>query len=216
MLKQSAIWAGIGMLALGGCSEEPAQQAAKGEPSSSASQSNEPSYEYLRQANDHAKLIALRGPKWSKADLTYVLSACWRFASGGNVSAGRATCALGYEELSLPSTGINHDTENPMASCYTATERAMFRYEIIDKDIANGTSAMDAILAYDAKASSDREVIDEEFANCKRALPGLQRDVELIREPDYQAKAAPLMAERRKREATQSLETPGSLIWPKE
>ena len=129
---------------------------------------------------------------------------------------GRATCALAFEELALPTSGIDHDTENSMGSCYIAAERAMFRMELIDKDIEGGTSAMDAILAYDAKVPSERNNINEEFASCQKALPELKRDMKLILELDYPIKAAGLVAGRRKREGMEALETAGSLVWPEE
>lgn len=145
-----------------------------------------------------------------------MLSACWRFARGANISAGRATCALAYEELSLPTPGIDLSKESPLASCFTATEFALFRMELIDKDIEKGTSAMDAILAYDHKAPDEREVIDDDFAACQKAFPSLRPDIELISDPKYIENALKLMQSRRRREAQEALETAASLTWPNE
>jgi hypothetical protein len=172
-------------------------------------------FDFIEKANAKAKLIALRGPSWSKQDLTYVVSACWKLSSGVNISYGRGTCALVMEELSIPTYGIGGKVEPRIGACYSAAMYGLFRTKEIDKAIEGGMSAMDAILKNNAE-SSDLTSMKEEFANCQKALPGISKEVKLVHVADYATQAAKLMPERRKREGFEALESAHSIEWPNE
>lgn len=197
----------IAIFALGGCAEKAEQAKVVEKPTSDA---------FVEFADQRVKLIALRSPQWSKPELTYALSVCWRFASGMNIKYGRGTCALVMEELELPTYSIDFATKNPMASCYTAGQSALMRMQEIAKAIDGGKTALDAIAGHNTDNPQEVTFINEDFADCKRAIPGLKRDAELKPVKDYATQASKLMPGRRKREAMEELSTTSSLIWPDE
>ncbi len=207
ILKKQHLQLGLVLMALTGCDEQADQ--------STVSTDQVTGDAFIAQADSHTKLIALRGPKWSKPDLTYALSACWKFASGGNISYGRGTCALVNEELELPSYNIDVSTENPMNSCYLAAQTAKARVDDIQRAMDEGLSALDAIAHHNA-TTTDLADTNEFFTECKQAFPALSREVELVQVTDYAAQAAKLMPSRKKREDTEALGTAASIIWPDE
>ena len=58
--------------------------------------------------------------------------------------------------------------------------------------------------------------MNEDFADCKKTLPGLKRDAEFTAVTDYATQASKLMPGRRRREAMEELSTASSLVWPDE
>lgn len=207
--KNGSLFACLAIVALNGCGKT------SDNPKPAAS-NDVVSDDLVAKADAHTKLIALRGPQWTKPDLTYALSVCWRFASGVNIDYGRGTCALVMEELELPIYSIDFATKNPMACCYTAGQSALMRMQEITKVIEGGQTALDAIAGYNSENPQYLTVMNEEFADCKGALPGLKRDVEFMPVSDYATQASKLMPGRRKREAMEELSTASSLIWPDE
>jgi hypothetical protein len=213
---------GFGVMACGmvafvltGVFGPPPEKQGKESSSKNSSETASTDFGFIAKANAKAKLIALRGPSWSKQDLTYAISACWKLSSGVNISYGRGTCALVMEELSIPTYGIGGKVEPPIGACYSAAMYGLFRTEEIDKAIQGGMPAMDAILKHNAE-SSDLTSMKEEFANCQKALPGVSKEVKLVHVPDYATQAAKLMPGRRKREGFEALESAYSIEWPDE
>lgn len=209
ILKKQHVQLGLALLALTGCAEQPDR-------ATSETAQDVQSDDFIKSADQRVKLMALRGPKWSNSDLTYAMSACWRFASGVNISYGKGTCALVAEELELPTYEIDFGSDNPMADCYGAVQDSLMRMSQIDKRISDGDSPLLALATYNTENPMLLESINVSFTSCKKAYPALNKEMNLTHIDNYATQAFSLMPGRRKREAMEALGTAASLIWPDE
>lgn len=207
MTKQH-FYCGMAFIAMGACNPQADQK--------SVTEGESSDFSFIESTDPQVKLIALRGPQWSKPDLTYALSACWRFSSHNNISYGRGTCALVDEELELPNYEIDFAQNDPMADCYSGAQLATLRMQEIEKTMAGGEPALNAIALYETVHPLDRETLNEFFTSCKKKFQGLSPDVKLVAVSDYASQAIKLMPGRRKREAMEALETGASIVWPDE